>query len=86
MAILKANMGAILAQMIDWFSSCPYKTVSDSSFYQISVILALTGRLFTINWQICAKFDISAAILVAILKVNMGAILAQMIDWLSLCP
>ena len=62
------------------------KHVSDCSFYQIYVILAFTGRLFSIYWQICVWFDTSAAILVAILKEIMGAILAQMIDWLSSCP
>ena len=52
------------------------KHVSDCSFYQIYVILAFTGRLFLIYWQICAWFDTSAAILVAILETDYGAILA----------
>ena len=84
-AILKAIMGAILAQMIDCCLLLP-KSVNDCSFYQINVILALTGRLFTINWHVCTLFDISTAILAAILKAIMGAILAQMVDWLSSFP
>ena len=48
------------------------------------MILALTDRLSTIYWQICAFFDTTAAILAAILIAILSAILAVMRHRLSL--